>query len=55
MRAHPYTTIAANVTVLSSYTGAYSNLVDLAQAVVMKITPIFEALWKMVGNLPLPF
>jgi hypothetical protein len=55
VRDNPYTTFAVNVTVMSSYQAAYNNTIALATSVVAKITPIFEALWQLVGKIPLPF
>jgi hypothetical protein len=32
-----------------------SGLVEIAQGVISTLKPIFDALWEMIGNLPLPF
>ena len=29
--------------------------VTLAQQMIASVTPVFNALWKLIGNLPLPF
>lgn len=38
-----------------SVAGNWSKLIEAANYVVIHLTPIFEALWHMIGNLPLPF
>lgn len=37
-------------------TGAvFATLYPVAAGVIAALTPIFEALWRLIGNLPLPF